>query len=131
MIEDVEGCHEKELQAQIAYLESTPVRGIADLLRNGRCTLKKGIVRSLHCLGNLKTEFGQIGPLTPSATEGEGKFRVSEVVPTLRANRHVNDGDLLRAIEVFIEKDSLGEVEYNVTIFDFGNTFRRNDDRLF
>ena len=28
---------------------------------------------------------------------------------------------------MFIEKDSLGEVEYNVTIFDFGNTFIMKD----
>jgi len=127
MIEDLEECSEREIQDQIAYLEGTPVRGIADLLRNGQCTLKKGVVRSLNRLGNLKTEFGEIGTLIPSATEGDKKFRVSEVVPTLRTNPNVDDGGLLAEIEDFIEKDRLGKVEYNVTIFDFGNEFIMKD----
>ncbi len=127
MITDVENCSAEELQNQIAYLANTAVRGIAELLRNGQCTLKKGIVRSLSWLGNLKTEFGQIGPLIPSATEGEKKFRVSEIVPLLRANPVVDDGGLLKAIEAFIEKDTLGEVEYNVTIFNFGNDLVMKD----
>ncbi len=105
MIDDIKECSKREIQDQIAYLERTPVRSIADLLRNGRCTLRKGVIRSLNALGNLKTEFGAIDSLIPSATEGEKKFRVAEVVPTLRSNPNVNDGCLLCKIEDFIEKD--------------------------
>lgn len=123
VIADIENCSAEEIQKQIAYLAKTPVRGIAELLRSAKCTLKKGIVRSLIYLGGLKTEFGQVGPLIPSAEDGEQKFRVSEILPILRANPGVDDGGLLRAIEVFIEKDRRGEVEYNVTIFNFGNEF--------
>jgi len=127
MIEDLRECSEREVNEQINYLENTPVRGIADLLRSGQCKLKRGTVRSLRCLGNLKTEFGEIGTLIPTTTEGEKKFRVLEVVPILRANPDVNDGGLLRAIETFIEKDLVGEVEYNVTIFDYGSEYMVKD----
>lgn len=120
MIADLRDCTEQELQAQIKYLEETPVRGIAQLLRSGRCVLKRGSVPTLTQLGALKTEFGQIGPLVPAATHGEMKFRVAELVPLLRNNPGVDDG-LLTKIEAFVEKDERGEVEYNVTIFDHGN----------
>ena len=120
MIHDIEDCVPEEVQCQIAYLAQTPVRGIASLLERGQCTLKKGVIRSLKYLGGLKTEFGAIGPLIPSAEEGEKKFLVSEIVPILKANPEVEDNGLLVAIEDFIAKDKRGEVTYNVTIFDNG-----------
>jgi len=120
MITDLRDCTEQELQAQINYLEGTPVRGIVQLLRTGRCVLKRGSVPTLTELGALKTEFGQMGPLVPNATHGETKFRVAELVPLLRGNPGVDDG-LLTKIDAFVEKDKRGEVEYNVTIFDHGN----------
>lgn len=120
MIADVRPCSPEELQSQIAYLEATPVREIAELLRVGRCSLKKGIVRSLPELGLLKTEFGPIGPLVPSASDGEVKFRVHEVAPILRANPGVDDGGLLAKIEALIEADARGQIQYNVTIFHHG-----------
>lgn len=120
MISDLRDCTEQELQAQINYLEGTPVRGIAELLRTGQCVLKRGSVPTFTHLGALKTEFGQIGPLVPNATDGETKFRVAELVPLLRNNSGVDDG-LLQKIDAFVEKDKRGEVDYNVTIFDHGN----------
>lgn len=123
MIADLVECSESETQDQIGYLAGTTVQGIAYLLQSGQCTLKKGVVHSLNYLGNLKTEFGKIDGLIPSATEGEKKFRVSEIVPMLKANPIVNDDGLLDGIEGFIEKDRLAEVEYNAMIFDFGNEF--------
>jgi hypothetical protein len=123
MIHDIKECVSKEVQSQIAYLAQTPVRGIASLLRSGQCMLSKGVIRSLNYLGELKTEFGQIGPLIPSAEEGEKKFRVSEIVPILKANPKVQDNGLLVAIEEFMAKDKRGEVSYNVTIFDTGSEY--------
>src|SRR6266508_2644623 len=108
-------CSEAEIEAQIAYLSATPVSGLADALRVRRLRMRQGVVRSLRALGNLKTEFGELGPLIPSPMEGEPKFRIHEVVPTLRANPTA-DPDLLRCIEQFIEKDRRGAVVYNVTI---------------
>ncbi|MES9838687.1 MAG: hypothetical protein AB2653_09440 [Candidatus Thiodiazotropha endolucinida] len=124
MIHDIEDCVPEEVQYQITYLAKTPVRGIASLLLSGRCTLKKGVIRSLKYLGGLKTEFGEIGPLIPSAKEGEKKFLVSEIVPILKANPEVEDNGLLVAIEDFMAKDKRGEVTYNnITIFDIGQEY--------
>ncbi len=120
MITDVENCSADELQRQIAYLCKTPVRKIAKCLWGRQCTLKKGIVRSLKALGNLKTEFGKIGSSFPKGTDGEQKFRVSEVMPLLRSKREC-DAQLQNKIEAFIAKDGRGEVEYNVTVFCSGN----------
>jgi tetratricopeptide (TPR) repeat protein len=65
MIERIQPCSPSELEAQIAYLASTPVAGIARLLESGKCKLSKGVVRSLAVLGSLKTEFGQLGTISP------------------------------------------------------------------
>lgn len=105
----------------------TPVADIASLLLNSHCVLKKGNIRSLRYLGNLKTEFGAIGPLFPSAHEGEKKFRVSEMAPVLIANPEVEDNGLLQAIEKLMAKDERGEVSYNVTILDCGAEYLIKD----
>ena len=118
MIEDVTDCSAPEVEAQIAYLSGTPVRGIAGLLRAGRCRLRKGVVRSLGFLSSLKTEFGQLGPHEPPTDQGEQKFRVREVLPVLRENPECG-GDLLRAIEALRAKDER-EIEYNVTVMRVG-----------
>lgn len=123
MIYDLEACVKEEVRNQIAYLALTPVASIAGLLRDGRCVLKKGVIRSLSYLAGIKTEFGEIGPLVPKAREGEKKFLVSEIVPMLRANPEVEDNGLLAAIERFMVKGRLGDVTYNVTIFDFGSEY--------
>ena len=120
MITDLLNCTEQELQAQIAYLEGTPVSGIAQRLRTRQYILKKGSVLTLTQLGALKTEFGKIGPLVSNATDGEKKFCVAELLPILRNNPGVDDG-LLTKIDAFVEKDMRGEIEYNVTILDQGN----------
>jgi hypothetical protein len=122
MIMDLENCSVQETQEQIRYLDGTPVRGIAELIRTRQCILKKGRVRTLAHLGTLKTEFGQIGWLTPNVSDGENKFRIAEIVPTLKSNPGADD-DLLRNIEHFIAKDSRGEIQYNVTIFKQGADF--------
>ena len=109
-------CSPEETQRQMDYLSSTPVSGIAQLLRSGRCVLKKGIVCSLQFLGNLKTEFGQIGLLTPGQRNGEEKFLVSEIVPMLRANPIVSDGGLLNKIEAIMEREAKNEIEFNITL---------------
>lgn len=119
MIDDIKGCTLEEIQNQIDYLAQTPVSGIASLLHSSQCTLRKGVIRSLRYLGNLKTEFGPIGPLLPEAEEGQAKFRVSEIVAILRANPEVENNGLLEAVEEFMIKDKRGEVSYNITIFDF------------
>lgn len=76
---------------------------------------RTGKVRALAELGELKTEFGQIGPLVQTALHGARKFRIAEVVPLLRGNPGADDVPM-RKIEWFVEKDSRGEVSYNVTI---------------
>ena len=70
MIEEIQPCSPSELEVQIAYLASTPVPGIAHLLESGQCRLSKGVVRSLAVLGSLKTEFGQLGSISPPPTSG-------------------------------------------------------------
>lgn len=119
VIRSLQYCTEVETEGPIGYLEQTPVRGIADLLRTRQCILRKGKIQTLAHLGALKTEFGQIGWLYPSGADGETKFRVAEVAPALRANPGADDR-LLRNIEYFIEKDSCGEVDYNITIMKHG-----------
>ncbi|MCG7895319.1 MAG: hypothetical protein JAZ12_12780 [Candidatus Thiodiazotropha taylori] len=123
MIHDIKECVPEEVQSQITYLAQTPVRSIASLLRSGQYRLNKGVIRSLNFLGDLKTEFGQIGPLVPSTEEGEKKFRVLEIVPILKANPQVEDNGLLVAIEEFMAKDKRREVYYNITIFDTGSEY--------
>jgi len=109
-------CSTDETQRQINHLSSTPVSGIAELLRSRRCVLKKGVVSSLQYLGSLKTEFGQIGPLVPAQKTGERKFLVSEIVPILRANRNIPDDGLLQRIEAVIKKEAKNEIEFNITL---------------
>jgi hypothetical protein len=118
VIEDLQPCSPSELKAQIAYLAATPVAGIAVALAGGQCRLSKGVVRSLAFLGSLKTEFGQLGTMTPPVTQGEPKFRVSEVLPTLRQLRE-SGVNLLARIEAFLQMDE-AEIEYNVTVLRFG-----------
>jgi hypothetical protein len=124
MVEDIRPCSAKELQDQIDYLLNTPVRGIAVLLANGQFKLSKGVVRSLAALGSLKTEFGQLGSSTPSARQGEQKFRIAEVLPVLRVLP--DGGDLLRRIEYFLQKDE-ADIDYNVTLLRVGQELISKD----
>ena len=103
-------------------MHETPVRGIGALVRARKCVLKRGSLRTLAALAALKTEFGQIGPFVPRASDGERKFRIAEIVPLLRSNPGADD-ELLRRIEGFVEKDSRGEVRYNVTILLQGSEY--------
>ena len=116
MIQNIEKCSEIEIEHQAKYLLDTPVSGIVQYLKNGELKLSKGKVDSLHLVGNLKTEFGEIGSIVPSAKKGEIKFVVSELVPALRNNPNVNDGGLLEAIEAIAEKEKKNEIEFNVTV---------------
>lgn len=104
MIEEIRVCSPSEVEAQIRYLERTPVAGIARMLEAGRCRLSKGVVRSLTSLGALKTEFGQLGTIPPPAMSGEQKFRVSEVLSALR--QLPDSGGLLRRIEAFLQMNT-------------------------
>lgn len=122
MISDLKNCLEAEIQQQLRYLDETPVGRIAELIRAGKCVLRRGKVRALAELGELKTEFGQIGPLVPAALDGARKFRIAEIVPLLRGNPGADDA-LMRKIEGFVEKDGRGEVSYNVTILLQGSEF--------
>ncbi len=99
----------------------TPVKQLAEYLRNGQLKLSKGKVNSLYYLGNLKTEFGVIGDIVPKTSEGEVKFTVSELVPALRNNPDVNDDGLLNKIEAIIEKEKNNEIEFNVTVLSLKN----------
>lgn len=119
MIVSLKNCTANELEGQIRYLEGTPVRGIADLLRSGQCILRRGKVQALADLGALKTEFGQLGWVSARISDGQRKFRVAEVVPVLRLNPGADD-KLLECIEYFIDREARGEVDYNVTIIKHG-----------
>ncbi len=123
MLENIIECEPEELESQLRYLDSTPVSGIAQLLRSGKCLLSKGIVTSLQALGDLKTEFSQIGPLIPSSITGQGKFIVSEIVQILRANPDVKDDGLLQSIEALIEKETNDEIDFNITLFKMNEEF--------
>lgn len=120
MVEQIEPCSLSELKAQIAYLEKTPVACIAQLLETGQCQLSKGVVRSLAVLGSLKTEFGQLGTLTPPPASGEPKFRVAQVLPALR--QLPDGGDLRNRIEMFLRMNE-ADIDYNVTIMRIGPDF--------
>ncbi len=112
MIDNVTDCSPSEVQAQIAYLDGTPVHGIAHLLRTGRCRLRKGVIRSLAFLKSLKTEFGRLGPHEPPVEQGELKFRVEEVLPLLRSDPD-SCGELLTAVEAIVAKDER-DIKHNV-----------------
>jgi len=122
VISDLEDCSETEIQQQIRYLHETPVREIGAPLQTRKWVLKRGSIRTLAALGALKTEFGQIGPLIPTASDGERKFRIAEIVPLLRSNSGVDD-ELLRTIEGLVDKDSRGEVTYNVMVLLQGSEY--------
>lgn len=119
MIDDIQRCNAGDLESMIRYLAASPVFSIAALLREGRLTLKRGVIRSVGDLGMLKTEFGNLGKLVPSQRAGEPKFLVSEVLPSLRRNPGADDG-LLDAILGFMGSDERGQVEYVVTVFRAG-----------
>ena len=104
MIKHIKKCSKVEIENQAKYLMDTPVSGIVQYLRNGQLKLSKGIVESLRSLGDIKTEFGEIGSIVPNATEGELKFTISELVPALKNNPSVNDGGLLNAMGAIEEK---------------------------
>lgn len=123
ILENIIECEPEEIASQISYLDSTPVSGIAQLLRSGKCILSKGFITSLQALGFLKTEFGQIGTLIPSSITGQKKFIVSEIVPVLRANPGAKDDGLLRTIEALIEKEANDEVDFNVTLFKMNEEY--------
>lgn len=123
MIENIKLCSMSEKKLQIEYLEQTPVAVIATLLRMEKCSLKKGVVRSLKHLGSFKTEFGQIGNLEPRVVTGEKKFLVYELVPLLRQNPGISDGGLLNKIEEFIKKDQGCEIEFNITVFHINGEY--------
>ncbi len=82
------------------------------MIDSGHLSVWRGIVARMEDLGRLRTEFGEIGRLRPRL----GKFLVSELVPTLRANRDVQDDHLLLKIESLIEPVQEGIVQMNVTI---------------
>lgn len=112
MIRIVAECRPDEAEAQAKYLAVTPVAGLADHIRSRRLRVLRGIVESVQTLGQLKTEIGSIGRLTPR----DGKFLVSELLPVLRANSDVEDGGLCAAIEALFEPVRLGNVSMNVTV---------------
>lgn len=118
VIENLRRCTQEELEAQIRYLEQTPVRGLAALLRAGTCDLSAGHVRSVASIGGLKTEFGELGPLRPPSREGARKFLVSEVWPALEATPGADDA-MHTAIARFMRKDEYGDVDYNITLVLF------------
>jgi len=117
IVHNLTECNQEEIRNQIEYLSATPVCGIAKLLYEQKCGLKKGFIRSIKTLGNVKTEFGRIGPLLPASRGGEIKFKVSELVPILRTNPNVNDNGLLNSIDKMIELEKHGNIEFNITLF--------------
>lgn len=119
MITDLRLCSGDELREQISYLAATPVRDIAGLLQSSRCTLKAGTIRSLEALGNLKTEFGQIGSAVASTSDGQQKFHVAEVLPLLEAHPELDAG-MLQKIRMFMREDESGRVVFNTTIMRIG-----------
>lgn len=125
MIENVEECTPQEIQRQIDYLAATPVAVIASLLRNGQCKLSKGVVRFVAKLGSMKTEFGDLGNSKAPATEGQKKFRVSEVLPTLKKDLS-HDKSLRKRVESFLAKDE-ADIEYNTTIMREGDELIMKD----
>ena len=119
MLNDREICKPEDVAAQVRYLEATPVRRIAELLKAGRCRLSRGNVTSLGALGALKTEFGQIGPYVCSEGDRQAKFSVGEVLPLLGRDTSA-DPTMLASIEALIVAHREGRVEYNITLFLIG-----------
>lgn len=116
MFKSIRKCGKEETQNQIEYLSNTPVFKLAELLREEKCTLSKGLLCSLKQLGDLKTEFGQIGLLVPTTTSGAIKFRVCELVSILRSNPHITDNGLLERIEAIMEKEAANAIPFNITV---------------
>ncbi len=116
MIEEIQPCSPSELEAQIAYLASTPVAGIAHLLESGQCRLSKGAARSLP-FGLLKTEFGQLGSISPPPTSGNRNSAWHRCCQP--CGKPPDGGDLLRRIEWFLQMNE-AEIEYNVTVMRLG-----------
>ena len=72
-------------------------------------------------LGALKTEFGQIGPYVCSETDRQAKFSVAEVLPLLWKDPNA-DSAMLASIEALIVAHREGLVEYNITLFQIGDS---------
>lgn len=116
MIADIVICGTQETQNHMDYLEQTPVRGLADLLRFGGYVLKKGNIISLKYLGSLKTEFGELGGINSGKVFDRNKFLVREVMTILRRS-DCSDKKSLSSIEYFMKMDEAGELEFKITIF--------------
>jgi hypothetical protein len=116
MIAHLVECSEEEVRAQSAYSAATPVAQLSSMIHSGQLIVWRGTIAKMDDLGRLKTEFGEIGRLRPPL----GKFLVSELLPTLRANRDVPDDHLLLKIESLIEPVLKGAIEMNVSILEIG-----------
>jgi hypothetical protein len=116
-------CTDAEKEAQLQYLWNTPVRGLCCHILDGSLDLYRGQIASTAAMGQLKTEFGAIGPLTP---QGD-KFLVSELLPRLRANPAVQDDGLRQRIESLLEPMRRGEVSINITVLREGNLYYVKD----
>jgi hypothetical protein len=121
LFNDREICKPEEVAAQVRYLEATPVRGIAELLKTHRCRLDRANVTSVAALGALKTEFGQLGPYVCSETDRQDKFSVAEGLPLLRRDPDA-DPAMLASIERLIVAHREGRVEYNITLLQNGDS---------
>lgn len=122
MITDIMICGIQETQNHIRYLEQTPVRELADLLRSKHYVLKKGNITSLNYLGSLKTEFGELGGIKSMKVFDRNKFLVSEVMTILRRS-DCSDKISLQSIEYFTKIDGENKLELKITIFNDGTDY--------
>lgn len=120
MITYIENCGIRETEELICYLEKTPVKELANLLRSKNYELKKGNITSIEDIGSLKTKFGELGEIQSIEVFNRDKFLVKEVIPILmRTENHSNKyaQKALNEIKEFIIKDKADELEYKISIF--------------
>jgi len=101
-----------EKEQHLKYLLEQPVRGVVLMVNSGNYELKKGIVNSLDNLGNIKTEFGELGGIVSE----RDKFLVCQVVSILE-NPICEDKKSLESIRYFQEQDKLNNLSILTTIF--------------
>ena len=92
---------------------STPVAYLADYLRKGHLTLKKGNLVSLKSLGAFKSIFDDLGGIRSELIYKRDRFLIEEVAQILK-RKDCSDKKSLESVRYFMQNE--GTYELKITI---------------
>ena len=112
IITHIENCNISEKQQHLKYLLEQPVMSIVSMVKSGNYELKKGIINSIKNLGNIKTEYGDLGGIISNKRD---KYLVNQVVTILK-NPTCKDKKSLESIRYFQEQEKANNLSLSITI---------------